>query len=216
MNRERSAEEGVRRGACRHSIDAAVPWYQLLVSRTSTMAFACNAQFTEDEFEHFRHISGLKTWAEAMTPVRFARGIFFQPRWEPVLVSPLLNPMKNQGSRLNSRGISAISFSVVSSELEIRAWLVPSRLSVFEGSGSQLEDKWSKGWWKGEKERRESLPFSSSQHHRYPLFPLSLAHIPYKIINETMIDDWGRVSPWRVFALCRSRVCSQMWDLLVG
>ena len=24
------------------------------------MAFAYNAQFTEDEFEHFRHISGLK------------------------------------------------------------------------------------------------------------------------------------------------------------
>ena len=68
-----------------------------------------------------------------MTPVRFARGIFFPPRWEPVsrlltreknivlVVSPLVNPMKNQGSRLNSRGISAISFSDVSSELEIRA-----------------------------------------------------------------------------------------------
>ena len=67
-----------------------------------------------------------------MTPVRFARGIFFQPRWEPVrkltrqknivlVVSPLLNPMKNQGSRLNSRGISTISFSDVSSELKIRA-----------------------------------------------------------------------------------------------
>ena len=24
------------------------------------MAFACNAQFTDDEFEHFCHISGLK------------------------------------------------------------------------------------------------------------------------------------------------------------
>ena len=24
------------------------------------MAFACNAQFTDDEFEYFRHISGLK------------------------------------------------------------------------------------------------------------------------------------------------------------
>ena len=68
-----------------------------------------------------------------MTLVRFARGIFFPPRWEPVsrlltheknivlVVSPLVNPMKNQGSRLNSRGISAISFSDVSSELEIRA-----------------------------------------------------------------------------------------------
>ena len=67
-----------------------------------------------------------------MTPVRFARRIFFQPRWEPVrkltrqknivlVVSPLLDPMKNQGSRLTSRGISAISFSDVSSELEIRA-----------------------------------------------------------------------------------------------
>ena len=67
-----------------------------------------------------------------MTPVRFARRIFFQPRLEPVrkltrqknivlVVSPLLNPMKNQDSRLNSRGISAISFSDVSSELEIRA-----------------------------------------------------------------------------------------------
>ena len=59
-----------------------------------------------------------------MTPARFAR-------WEPVrrltreknivLVSPLINLMKNQGSHLNSRGISAISFSDVSSELEIRA-----------------------------------------------------------------------------------------------
>ena len=67
-----------------------------------------------------------------MTPVRFARGIFFRSRWEPVrrltrkknivlVVSPLINLMKNQGSRLNSRGISAISFSDVSSELEIRA-----------------------------------------------------------------------------------------------
>ena len=34
MNRERSGEEGVCMGACRHSIDAAVPWYQLLVSRS--------------------------------------------------------------------------------------------------------------------------------------------------------------------------------------
>ena len=61
-----------------------------------------------------------------MTPARFARGIFFRPRWEPVrrltreknivlVVSPLV------GSRLNSRGISAISFSDVSSQLEIRA-----------------------------------------------------------------------------------------------
>ena len=67
-----------------------------------------------------------------MTSARFARGIFFRPRWEPVrrltreknivlVVSPLINLMKNQGSRLNSRGISAISFSDVSSELEIRA-----------------------------------------------------------------------------------------------
>ena len=67
-----------------------------------------------------------------MTPVRFARGIFFPPRWEPVsrltreknivlVVSPLVNPMKNQGSRLNSLGTSAISFSDVSSELVIRA-----------------------------------------------------------------------------------------------
>ena len=53
---------------------------------------------------------------------------FSQPRWEPVrrltreknivlVVSPLINPMKNQGSRLNLRGIRAISFSDVSSEL---------------------------------------------------------------------------------------------------
>ena len=53
-----------------------------------------------------------------MTPARFARGIFFRPRWEPVrrltreknivlVVSPLINPMKNQGSG--------------SSQLEIRA-----------------------------------------------------------------------------------------------
>ena len=67
-----------------------------------------------------------------MTPVRFARGTSFQPRWEPVrkltrqknivlVVSPLLNQMETQGSGLNSRRISAISFSDVSSELEIRA-----------------------------------------------------------------------------------------------
>ena len=67
-----------------------------------------------------------------MTSARFAHGIFFRPHWEPVrrltygknivlVVSPLINLMKNQGSRLNSRGISAISFSDVSSELEIRA-----------------------------------------------------------------------------------------------
>ena len=36
-------------------------------------------------------------------------------------VSPLISLMKDQGSRLNSRGISAISFSDVSSELQIRA-----------------------------------------------------------------------------------------------
>ena len=77
------------------------------------MAFAYNAQFTEDEFEHFRHISGLK---------REQKNIV-------LVVSPLLNPMKNQGSRLNSRGTSAISFSDVSSELEIRAGLFKARLS---------------------------------------------------------------------------------------
>ena len=33
-SRERSDEEGVRRGVCRRFIDAAVPWYQLLVSRS--------------------------------------------------------------------------------------------------------------------------------------------------------------------------------------
>ena len=64
-----------------------------------------------------------------MTP---ARKFFLRPRWEPVhrltyeknivlVVSPLINPMKNQGSGLNSRGISTKSFSDVSSELEIRA-----------------------------------------------------------------------------------------------
>ena len=67
-----------------------------------------------------------------MTPTRFDRRIFFGPRWEPVcrltreknivlVVSPLINLMNDQVSRLNSRGIRAISFSDVSSELEIRA-----------------------------------------------------------------------------------------------
>ena len=67
-----------------------------------------------------------------MNPTRFACGIFFRPRLEPVrrltceknivlVVSPLINPMNNQGSRLNSSGIRAKSFSDVSSELEIRA-----------------------------------------------------------------------------------------------
>ena len=60
-----------------------------------------------------------------MTPARFARGIFFRPRWEPVrrltreknivlVVSPLNNLMKNQGSRLNSRGIEVQYHSVMS------------------------------------------------------------------------------------------------------
>ena len=56
-----------------------------------------------------------------MTPVRFARRIFFRPRWEPVrritreknivpIVSPLINLMNDHASQLlNSRGLSAIS-----------------------------------------------------------------------------------------------------------
>ena len=67
-----------------------------------------------------------------MAPTRFARRIFFRPRLEParrltreknivLVVSPLINLMNDQVSRLNSRGISTISFSDVSSELEIRA-----------------------------------------------------------------------------------------------
>ena len=38
-----------------------------------------------------------------------------------LVVSPLINLMKDQVSRLNSRGISATSLSDVCSELEIRA-----------------------------------------------------------------------------------------------
>ena len=67
-----------------------------------------------------------------MTLTRFARRIFFRPRWEPVrrlthemntvlVVLPLINLMNNQVSHLNSCGISAISFNDISSELEIRA-----------------------------------------------------------------------------------------------
>ena len=67
-----------------------------------------------------------------MIPTRFKRQIFFRPYWEPVcrvtreknivlVVSPLITLMNDQVSRLNSCGISAILFSDVSSELEIRA-----------------------------------------------------------------------------------------------
>ena len=66
-----------------------------------------------------------------MTPT-IAPRIFFRPHWEPVcrltreknivlVVSPLINLMKDQVSCLNSPGIDAISFSAVSSKLEIRA-----------------------------------------------------------------------------------------------
>ena len=67
-----------------------------------------------------------------MTPTSFARGIFFLPRWEPVrrltrekniivlVVLLLINLMNVQVSCLNLHGIRAISFSDVSSELEIR------------------------------------------------------------------------------------------------
>ena len=67
-----------------------------------------------------------------MIPTRLDRRIFIRPHWEPVcrvnceknivlVVSPLINLMNDQVSHLNSYGISAISFSDVSSELEIRA-----------------------------------------------------------------------------------------------
>ena len=80
------------------------------------MAFACNAQFTDDEFEYFRHISGLKREQKLWLPLALLAEFFFRPRWEPVrrltreknivlVVSPLINLMKDQGSRLNSRGI---------------------------------------------------------------------------------------------------------------
>ena len=64
-----------------------------------------------------------------MTPTHFSHQIFFRPHWEPVgrltrvknIVLLLMNLMNDQVSCINSCGVSAISFSDVSSELDIRA-----------------------------------------------------------------------------------------------
>ena len=126
MNRERSGEEGVCRGACRHSIDAAVPWYQLLVLRSDWLnqwLLTALRYIKVTLAEIFFH--SLRLWSQA-------RWIFFRPHWEPVcrltheknivlVVLPLINLTNDQVGRLNSRRISAISFSDVSSELENRA-----------------------------------------------------------------------------------------------
>lgn len=62
-----------------------------------------------------------------------------------LVVSPLINLMKDQVSRLNSRGISAISLSDVSSELEIRAVENGSYSIVYGSPESWLgETKWRK------------------------------------------------------------------------
>ena len=62
-----------------------------------------------------------------------------------LVVSPLINLMKDQVSRLNSRGISAISLSDVSSELEIRAVENGSYSFVYGSPESWLgETKWRK------------------------------------------------------------------------
>ena len=62
-----------------------------------------------------------------------------------LVVSPLINLMKDQVSRLNSRGISAISLSDVSSELEIRAVETGSYSIVYGSPESWLgETKWRK------------------------------------------------------------------------
>ncbi|XP_068693066.1 bifunctional 3'-5' exonuclease/ATP-dependent helicase WRN-like [Montipora foliosa] len=62
-----------------------------------------------------------------------------------LVVSPLINLMKDQVSRLNSRGISAISLSDVSSEQEIRAVENRSYSIVYGSPESWLgETKWRK------------------------------------------------------------------------
>ena len=71
------------------------------------------------------------------------------------------------------------------------SWLVRSCLSVSEGSGSQLEETVEarddgKEERKGERRRLSSFHLPITTHSRASLFLLSPAHIPYKIINETM------------------------------
>lgn len=62
-----------------------------------------------------------------------------------LVVSPLINLMKDQVSRLNSRGISAISLSEISSELEIRAVENGGYSIVYGSPESRLgETKWRK------------------------------------------------------------------------
>ena len=62
-----------------------------------------------------------------------------------LVVLPLINLMKDQVSRLNSRGISAISLSDVSSELEIRAVENGSYSIIYGSPESWLgETKWQK------------------------------------------------------------------------
>ena len=62
-----------------------------------------------------------------------------------LVVSPLINLMKDQVSRLNSLGISAISLSDVSSESEIRAVENGSYSIVYGSPESWLgETKWRK------------------------------------------------------------------------
>ena len=92
----------------------------------------------------------------------------------------------------------------ITATVQSRAWLIPRRLSVSEGSGSQLgETNEPRDDGKEERrEERESLPFSPSHHH-----PLQSAHPSLLIISlpqltptpfrnrETTGDESGQ-GPW--------------------
>ena len=110
------------------------------------------------EEEALRFVSESKSDVSVNLPTGFGKSVVFQalpivyscvePTCEKnivLVVSPLINLMKDQVSGLISRGISAISLSDVSSELEIRA-VENGSYSVVYGTPESLsgETKWRK------------------------------------------------------------------------
>ena len=101
------------------------------------MASACNAQFTDDEFEaalsnsfqHFRHISGLKLWCRSamffgILPTGFGKSLIFQlllpllkDFWKldhacVLFVTPLVSIMKDQVEELICLGLRAFTIGL--------------------------------------------------------------------------------------------------------